>query len=349
MPNTKKDNKKTNVSAKDVARAAGVSQSTVSRVLSGRQTNMISEATCNKVLQIAKEIGYSPNPFAQALRGNRSNLLGLIVREIADPFFSKLISELSIQARSQGCHIVLGNAGSDPIQAFEINNYLDMRHTDGVFLIGDLHDDEGFLNELLGEKQAVVALCRGRSPASLHTVNTDNREGIFLLMDHLRGLGHTKFGFLNGGWLGDIRERLDAYREYMSIHNLINYPDWIQTDVNTAEGGYLATTRLLKLTERPTALLTSDDEMATGAIRCLINAGMHLPADMSVTGFDNIDLGGYLSPALTTIEQSVKVMCSEALTIMTRLIDNPDSITDPMVIRIKPELILRESTGPVSE
>jgi DNA-binding LacI/PurR family transcriptional regulator len=344
---TKKPRPSGKVSAQEVAQAAGVSQSTVSRVLSGKQSHLIGEATRKKVLQIAHELGYTPNPIAQALRGSKSNLLGLIVREIADPFFSKLIAQLSIQARSRGYHIVLGHAGSDPLQAIELNSYLDMRHSDGIFLMGDLRGDESLLFDLLRQNRAVVALCRGASPASLHTINTDNRLGIIMLMDHLSSRGHTKYGFVNGGWLGDIRERVNAYIEYLQVHNLPDNPEWIQTDVNTSEGGYRAADKLLRLENIPTAVLASDDEMAIGVIRRFEEAGLRIPADISVTGFDNIDFGRFLSPSLTTIEQPVNTMCSEALTMMVRIIDESELINGPLLVRVMPELVIRESAGPV--
>jgi DNA-binding LacI/PurR family transcriptional regulator len=335
------------VSAQQVAQAVGVSQSTVSRVLSGKQGALISEATRERVLQVARELGYIPNPFAQALRGSKSNLLGLIVREISDPFFSKLIAELSIQARSRGYHIVLGHAGSDPMQAIELNSYLNMRHSDGIFLVGDLRDDESELFDLIGKNRAVVALCRGASPASLHTINVDNHLGIGMLMDHLKSLGHMKFGFINGGWLGDIRERMEAYIQYLEVHHLPNNPDWIQTDVNTSEGGYQAAGKLLRLGDIPTAVLASDDEMAIGAIRRFEEEGLRIPKDISLTGFDNIAVGSYLSPSLTTIEQPVDTMCSEALMMMIRIIDDSELINGPHLVRVNPKLVVRESVGPV--
>ena len=335
------------VSAKDVAVKAGVSQSTVSRVLGKKGDNLIGESTREKVLKIANEMGYVPNPIAQALRGGKSYLLGLIVREIADPFFSKFIAQLCIHARENGYHIVLGHAGSDPLEAIEINNYLDMRHTDGVFLLGDLHGDEEILFDMLEQKNAVVALCRGASPKKIHTLNVDNKLGVRMIMDYLSGMGHTKFGFINGGWLGDIKERLDEYKRYVVDKKFLFNEDWVKTVNNTAEGGYKAAKEFVERGEIPTAVLASDDEVAIGAIRGFLEAGLNIPGDVSVTGFDNIGAGSYLTPSLTTIGQPVEEMCKEALSIMMNLVDEEDFAMDSLVIHSQPELIIRESTGPV--
>jgi len=336
-------------SARDVAKLAGVSQTTVSRVLNSVPSNYISEKTRQRVLQVASELGYSPNPIAQALRGKQSHLLGLIVREIGDPFFAKFIAQFSTQARGLGYHIVLGHAESDPEKALEMSEVLDTRHTDGVFILGDLHGDENALVKMLQHNRAIIALCRGPSPASVCTINSDSRDGIKMLMEHLTGLGHRKFGFVDGGWLGDIRERKEAFLEFVRQSGLPLEPGWVQSDVNSAEGGYKAAWRILSSRNRPTALFASDDVMAIGVIKAVYDAGYRVPEDISVVGFDNIEFTQYLNPGLTTIRQPVEAMCSQALQLMLHLIENPDTNLPQTVFRLAPELVIRDSTGPAPQ
>ena len=152
---------KSGVTARDVAELVGVSPSTISRVLNNNASTLISETTRQRVLAAAEQLGYTPDPIARALRGKKSNLLGLIVREIADPFFARFISELSVQARARSYHLVLGHAQSDPEEALTMTDVLDTRHTDGVIVLGDLKNDEATLQEMLVGKHAVVAVCRG--------------------------------------------------------------------------------------------------------------------------------------------------------------------------------------------
>lgn len=335
------------VTARDVAELVNVSPSTVSRVLSGAKSDMISEETRQRVHEAAQELGYAPNPIAQALRGKKLRLLGLIVREIADPFFASFIAELSIQAREQNYHIVLGYAQSDPQEALEMTNVLDTRHTAGVFILGDLHNDEAALEEMLKDNHAVVAMCRGPSPVMIYTVNSDNFAGIRIMIDHLYELGHRHIGFIDGGWLGDIRERQQAFVDYLHELNLPTPFKWIQGGANSFHGGYQAMQQLLNLSEQPTAVTASDDVMAIGALKAVSDAGFHVPEDISVAGFDDIEMAQYTYPALTTIRQPIEEISRQALQFMLDLIDNQDTQQEKTIIRIPPELIVRQSTGPV--
>jgi DNA-binding LacI/PurR family transcriptional regulator len=322
------------VTARDVAELVGVSPSTVSRVLNNNTSDLIGEETRQRVLKTAAQLGYTPDPIARALRGKKLNLLGLIVREIADPFFARFISELSVQARDLNYHLVLGHAQSDPEEALTMTDVLDTRHTDGVIILGDLKDDEAALQEMLTGKHAVVAVCRGPSPASLYTVNTDNYAGTYGLLNHLYDLGHRRFGFIDGGWLGDLRERREAFLSYIEERDLTLRPEWIQTQSNNAEGGYRAMRLLIESRERPTAVFAADDIMAIGVLKAVADAGLRVPDDFSVVGFDDIDLARFFCPALTTMRQPIDAMSERVLSLMLELIDDP------------PLLVARQSTGP---
>jgi len=334
------------VTARDVAARVGVSASTISRVLNNNAGDLISAETRQRVLQAAAELGYTPDPIARALRGKKSHLLGLIVREIADPFFARFISELSVQARQMNYHLVLGHAQSDPEEALTMTNVLDTRHTDGVIVLGDLKNDEAALQQMLQGKHAVVGVCRGPSPASLYTVNTDNYAGTYALLDHLYGLGHRKFGFIDGGWLGDLRERRDAFVRYVDERQLSVRPEWIQAQTNNADGGYRAMQVLLKLKEPPSAVFAADDIMAIGALKAVADASLRVPDDVSIVGFDDIDLGKFLCPSLTTMRQPIDVMSEYVLNLLLELINQPEVHREQTLIRVPPELVIRQSSGP---
>jgi DNA-binding LacI/PurR family transcriptional regulator len=343
----KAERPKGRVTARDVAERVGVSTSTVSRVLNNNASELISEETRQRVLQAAAQLGYTPDPIARALRGKKSNLLGLIVREIADPFFARFISELSVQARDLNYHLVLGHAQSDPEEALTMTDVLDTRHTDGVIVLGDLKDDEAALQELLAGKHAVVAVCRGPSPASLYTVNTDNYAGTYSLLEHLYELGHRRFGFIDGGWLGDLRERREAFVQYIKNRHLEFRQAWIQAQSNSPAGGYAAMRSLIDQPTRPTAVFASDDMMAIGALKAVADAGLQVPDDISVVGFDDIELAKFLCPALTTMRQPIDAMSQHVLELMLELINEPQLQREQTLIRIPPELVVRQSTGPV--
>jgi LacI family transcriptional regulator len=334
------------ITAADVAAATGVSTSTVSRVMNDVEAPFISAKTRLLVRTIAQEMGYTPNPLARALRLRRTHQLGLIVREIADPFFSEFIDSLSSQARDIGYQMILGHAHSDASEGLIMKEVLDARQTDGLFILGDLRDDEPALQEMIRSNPAVVALCRGTALSAVPTINVDNRTGIRLLLDYLYDLGHRCFALIDGGWLGDIRERQNVFLEFIIERDLTMRDEWIWRTTNDAEGGYHAMESLLSLATVPTAVLASDDVMAIGALKAASVRGVRVPRDVSVVGFDDISIARFVSPSLTTVRQPVEAMCSRALEIILGLIDQSLEVEEHLLIQLPPELIVRDSAGP---
>ena len=335
--------KKKIATAKDVAKRASVSQSTVSRVLNNAGTDFISEATKERVRKAVDELGYAPNPYARALRGKKTNLIGLIVREIADPFFSSLISEISLQANALGYRVVLGPAHSDPNEAYKLISTFS-RHHDGTIILGDLRNDEAIIHKIIDSFPCAVTMCRGSKMKDVSTVNTHNRKGISLLLDHLVDLGHKRYAFLDGGWLGDNRDRREMFVEYLQEANLSVEPDWIRVAENNAAGGYKAMQKLLQSSPRPTAILAADDILAIGAIKAVADAKTRIPEDISITGFDGLDLADYICPALTTIRQPIEEMSALALNMLIEVIDG--GTPKNKIFQVEPELLVRQSTGP---
>lgn len=334
---------KKSVTAQDIAELAKVSKSTVSRVLSGAGVGMISEGTRERVRAATAQLGYSPDPIARALRGKPTHLIGLIVREIDDPFFARFISIISLQARELGYQLVLGNAHSDPSEALEVTSVFETRHCDGIIILGDLRGDEAGMARIQEDNQAVVALCAGSVKSSVPTINCDNRLGIRLLMTHLHDLGHRRFAFIDGGWLGDIQERKKAFLQYLPEHDLTLPPSWIQADTNDPSGGARAALRLLEAPERPTAIIASDDIMAIGVLKAIFEQGLRVPEDLSVVGFDDIEMARYVSPPLTTVRQPIDEMSRHALDLLFELVQRHTPRLP--VIAVPPELVVRGSTG----
>ncbi len=334
------------VTVYDVAEAVGVSASTVSRVLSGgSRSEFLSAETHRKVRAAAHQLGYTPNPIARALKGGRSNLIGLVLREIADPFFAQLIQEISDRAQQQGYQIVLGYARGTLAGELKLSSILDTRHIDGVIVLGELQDDEHTLSTILEQNPAVIALCRGASPKSVFTINTNNAAGIQALFEHLYGLGHQRIAFLEGDWLGDIPERRQAFVECMKAKALPISDDWLPKMPNHLAGGYQALQTLLTLPNRPTAVMASDDTIAMGALKGLADAGFHVPHSMSITGYDDIEMASFVSPSLTTVRQPIDRMAEQAVEALISLIRLPKRPLSEMMLRVQPELVIRSSTA----
>lgn len=176
------------------------------------------------------------------------------------------------------------------------------------------------------------------------SVNVDNKKGITLLLNHLADLGHKKFGFLDGGWLGDNLDRKMAFIEYLRRENLTDEPDWIQIAGSSAETSYVAMNKILQLSSRPTAILAADDVLALGAMKAITESGMKMPDDISITGFDDIDLVNFVTPALTTVRQPVEEMSALALELLMDIIEGGSPPN--RIFLSEPELIVRSSTGP---
>ncbi len=346
MPQTNKI-KKSRVTSKDVAALAGVSQSTVSRVLSSEGSNsIISEKTSIRVRKAADQLGYSPNPIARALRGQSTNLIGLVVREIVDPFFAGIIEVLSAKIRESGLNMVLGHVHSDPHEGLEMTHVLDSRQCDGMIFLGDLHNDENIIRTILDEKHPVVSMCRGKRVSTLPTVNADNKAGMHMLIEYLITQGHKRIVFVDGGWFGDIRERREVFLQYREKINSDYHFSWVQGENNSARGGYDAMMEISKLDIIPTAVMASDDAMAIGILKAVADLKISIPQDISVTGFDDIDCARFTVPSLTTVQQQIEEMSDLALELLQIQIDGKKIPTGKIFNQILPKLIIRDSSGP---
>ena len=333
------------VTMRDVARATGVSQSTVSRVLSGAPTAVpIADDTRERVLTAARELGYRPNPLARGLRGMKTMLLGVIVRDITDPFFAGAIEAASIEASRRGYNIVLGHAHGRADEAIALWRVLEARHCDAIILLGDMSDQPRLIEDLKGAHVPVVALWAGSRSDTVPAVSVDNRAGIRAVLDHLAGLGHRRIGFVAGRRLGDILEREEAFVDHVA--RLIGPPSdgFIQYAANDPTSGGAALAAMLDLPEPPTAVVASTDVLAIGVLHEAHVRGLRVPDDLSVTGFDDIPLAAFTVPALTTVRMPVREMVAEA--VRTVIDEDPAEAASHRAPRVlEPSLVVRASTG----
>ena len=333
------------VTMRDVARATGVSQSTVSRVLSGAPTAVpIADQTRERVLVAARELGYRPNPLARGLRGMRTMLLGVIVRDITDPFFAGAIEAASIEASRRGYNIVLGHAHGRADEAIALWRVLEARHCDAILLLGDMSDQPRLIDDLRGAHVPVAGLWQGSRADGIPSVDVDNRAGITAVLDHLAGLGHRRIGFVGGRRLGDILEREDAYLDFMTRMGGALPEGYRQYVTNDPTGGGDALAAMLELPEPPTAVVASTDVMAIGVIHEAHERGIRVPDDLSVTGFDDIPLAAFTVPALTTVRMPVREMVAAAV----RMVIDEDAeqhVRGRRAARVlEPSLVIRGST-----
>jgi DNA-binding LacI/PurR family transcriptional regulator len=202
---------------RDIANAAGVAQSTVSRVLNNAASPVsIAPETRERILEAAARLGYRPNPLARALRGAPTMLIGAIVRDITDPFFARAIEALYVEAIARGYNVVLGHAHGRATEALALATVLETRHCDAIILLGDIGDQPRLVEDLQDTRVPVVGVWQGSRIHGIPSVNVDNRFGIRLALDHVTDCGHRRIAFVGGRPLGDIQERREAFLEYMS-------------------------------------------------------------------------------------------------------------------------------------
>lgn len=334
------------VTMRDIARATNLSQSTVSRVLNRTPTLVpIAEETRERVIATATALGYRPNPLARGLRGASTMLLGLIVRDITDPFFAGAIEAVTTAASSRGYNVVLGHAHARADEAITLWGVLEARHCDAILLLGDTQDQPRLLQDLAGAHVPVVALWQGTLATGVASVGVDNRAGIRAVLDHLIELGHRRIAFVGGRQLGDIKEREEAFVGHFARLREPLREGYVQHGANEPASGVDALERLLALPEPPTAVVASTDVLAVGLLHAAYERGLRVPDQLSVTGFDDIAVAEFAVPSLTTVRMPVREMIDQAVRMA---LDEPERARDLPPPVLQPTLVVRASTGGVS-
>jgi DNA-binding LacI/PurR family transcriptional regulator len=334
------------VTMRDIAAAAAVSQSTVSRVLSNVPTQVpIAAETRERVLQASRRLGYRPNPLARGLRGASTNLIGAVVRDFSDPFFAGAIEALVVESMAHGYNVVLGHVHGRLDEAIPLTSVLETRHTDAIVLLGDMQEHPQLLADLRGSRVPVVALWQGTSPLEFPTADTDDRAGITAGLAHLAGLGHRRIAFLDAELPGGYRVRQDAYLDFMR-QRFGGVPEgYLVRCPNTTAGGDAALRRLLRLPEPPTAVSTSTDLLAVGVLHAAHSIGATVPDRLSVVGYDDIMIASHMVPALTTLRMPIQEIVGHAIGRAVALARDPEAAREPGLDVFEPELIVRESTA----
>ena len=229
--------------------------------------------------------------------------------------------------------------------ALALTAVLETRHCDAIVLLGDPQDQPRLFADLGDLTVPVVGLWQGSSPLAVPTVDVDNKAGIRAGLDHLVDLGHDRIAFIGGRPLGDIRERQAAFTEYLTGRFGGVPADYVQHVANTPGGGEEAIRALLDLASPPTAIVTSTDTLAVGALHAAHSKGVIVPRDLSVVGFDDILLASHTIPALTTLRMPTAEIVSEGVRLAIELARDPSAPRVPSVTVMATTLIVRQSTA----
>ncbi len=332
---------------KDIARQAGVSHTTVSRAL--HNNPLISDETTRRIQGIAAELNYHPSFVARSLKTNRSQALGVIVSHIDDPFFSEILQGIDDVAQASGYSLFIAASQHDLGREKAIVQTMREHRVDGVILCSPRYAREQghplYLSDI-----PLVAINNQAEDDYPFSIYHDDVDGAQQVCGHLIGLGHRRIGFLGDATSGrTTQERLAGFRQTMARASLESTPEFIHlVPGSSALLGYEAVQYYLNLEHCPSALMCYNDMLAVGVLKGLRLAGLRVPEDISVTGFDNITVSEYTAPPLTTIDQPKRFLGAEAARMMLDQLANPPGSGDnnPIIKRLKGTLLIRGSTSP---
>ncbi|SFL35942.1 LacI family DNA-binding transcriptional regulator [Halanaerobium salsuginis] len=333
------------VTMKDVAKLAGVSLSTVSRVLN--DSSLVREETAHKVKKAVKKLDYQINDSARILRTNTSNLIGVIGAGMERPFLANLLKGIEAEAREKGFALIYGDSDGEFEKEQNYLNIMKQKKIDGIILI-----TTNYYNDLLNivkNYQIPVVFASGYiSDPEIPCVTVDNVAAAYDVVDYLTRAGHKEIAFIKGPDLDLLasQERLRGVKLALRIAQLpYNSGRFIEGDF-TFESGYSAAEKIMRKFPKITAIFAFNDEMAVGAIRYLKENGYQIPDDIAVVGFDGIELGKYTLPTLTTIEQSGYQLGLKSIELLDKIIAE-EELEDNKVF-IPHKLVVRESINKLS-
>ncbi|HEU4656041.1 MAG TPA: LacI family DNA-binding transcriptional regulator [Capillimicrobium sp.] len=321
-----------------IAEVAGVSKSVVSRALRGEPG--VSERSRKAVFDAVAELGYSPNAAARSLVQQRSYNVGLLISDLSNPFFAVVLEGIDDVAAQHGYRPVITTSNRDPrSEAAALQQLLELR-TDAIVLIGPRLPNDVVARAT--EAVPVVSLEGSVRTPRVDIVLNDDRTGARLAVEHLVSLGHERIAHIDGGAAYAAQERRAGYEETMAAFGLT--PRSVSGGF-TEDGGFQGVHRLFSQDRpRPTAITTSNDLAAIGALNALEKLGYDVPGDVSLVGYDNTYLAGLRHISLTTINQLGFDMGRIAMEAALRRMERPDARARRHLL--PPELVVRASTGP---
>jgi LacI family transcriptional regulator len=326
---------------KDVAREAGVSTATVSHVLNN--TRYVREATRAKVLSAIERCNYYPNAQARSLASGRSHMLGLIISDIANPFFPELVKAIEAAAFERGYDCVLSNTNYDAERMSSYVRRIIERKVAGVALMTS-ELDMAVVDELARKNVSVIFLDLGTSGPHMSNLVVNYKAGIEEAINHLHSLEHRNIAFIGGpSRLRSAAKRLEAFQSALSRHlPESSAPQVYEADFKL-EGGRRAARQMLAQKDVPTAVVVANDMMALGVMRECYAAGLRIPHDISVVGFDNIAFAALAHPPLTTVCLPREELGRKAVEALMKTIEKPG--TTGVEMSITTHLVVRDSTA----
>ena len=326
------------VTIHDVAKSAGVSVSTVSRVLNNKDD--VAPETHRRVQAVIKKLGYTSSLAARSMRSRRTNVIGLVMTDVGDPFSVQVMRGIDRAIKELDYDLIVYTGGSarEKLSADRERRYvslLDSSITDGVIVVAPTA-------ATFTTVSPIVVIDPNKANPNYPAVIAINRDGALEAMEYLTSLGHRRIGFIGGRpELQSAVQRLQGYKDGLCQANIPLDPELVQVGDYSKETGFTCAQRLLSLPHPPTAIFAANDQSAFGVFEAAREAGLRVPADLSVVGFDDIPESAFITPPLTTIDQHIEKMGFIATGMLIQLIS--DEELENRIYTIPTQLLIRGS------
>lgn len=331
------------VTIDDVARKAGVSMMTVSRVINKKEG--VSAETSQRILAIIDELGYRPSSLARGLATNKTATIGLVIPDIGNPFFSDFARGVEHSAYAHGYSVFLCNTDEDVSREISLIDSLEEKRVDGLILCSPRLDDETLCRTLKHFPNAVLVnrtLGLPGDECMNSAVDNDDYLGAILAVEHLIQAGHTEIGFLAGPEASiSSQKRIRGFQAAFEENQLPYESEWVWPCHPNAEAAKTTASEFLAKYPQITALFCYNDLVAVGALNAAANMNCQVPEELAIVGFDDIPVASLVRPALTTVRVARHQLGIEAINLLLSQIEN--SANPGQVITLKPDLIVRQS------
>lgn len=330
----------------DVAREAGVSIATVSNAINGK--GKISKKRREEILGIMERLQYQPSVIAAALTGKRTFTLGLLIPDISNPFFAEIARAIEDQAHQQGYSVIICSTDNRDERVERYIALLEQKSVDGI-IVGTGIENPEIISQLQSKSVPLVMIARESSQLAVDTVVADDLAGGVLAARHLVSIGHTRLAILSENLkVRSSRERIRGFKQGLAEADVsLDDADIVICEYKVEEGKRGALELLRRSEERrPTAIFCCNDLLAIGALQAAKEAGIAVPEQLSIVGFDNTILATVTDPPLTTVAQPMEHMGKLVCNLMIDSLEKKDSVKQRVVLR--PELVVRQSTASVN-
>lgn len=333
---------KNNVTIKDVAKLAGVSISTVSRVIN--DSKPVTDEVKQRVLDVIKETGYVPNPLARSLVTKKSKLIGVIVPEVSDSFVNEILNGIEAVSKMYDYDILLVNTYSDKEQELESIKLLKTKQVEGIVMLSWILDED-HVNAMKESRIPAVYISKTARNYDIYTVSTSNEDATYDMTEYLIKNGHEDIAFIMTSKEETIleRERRTGYERALKDNNIKIDEKLIKYGLTDYEGGYNSMKELIEDKIIPSAVFVTGDEAAVGAINAIFDAGYSVPEDISVAGFNDTKLAKIYRPKLTTVFQPLFDMGAVSIRALIKII-NGDAVEEKK-IELPYQIMERESVA----